>query len=131
MAEIRTDRTTYASDFIKSDHDQVRYLDSAHSDNLMAAFLGLGAEHWALRCRLRVLETLLASSGVIDPARVEAFEPSAQDKLAWEAERDDFIERTFRVLVRESIAVLPTELPTGKVKPRPVISQPSAPGYGA
>jgi hypothetical protein len=100
MADTKTDRPTYAADYIKGDFEQAVYLDDVHSDNLMTAFLGLGAEHWALRRRVMVLEKFMAENKVIDPALVEAYDPTPEEKIAWEAERDDFIERTFSVLTR-------------------------------
>ncbi len=117
MADTQSDRPTYAADFIKSDFEKAVYLDSVHSDNLMTAFLGLGAEHWALRRRVMVLEKFMAENNVIDPARVEAYDPTPEEKVAWEAERDDFIERTFSVLTRET-AEIAAAVPTEKVPAR-------------
>ena len=117
MAETTKDRPTYTADFIKGDYEKAVYLDSVHSDNLMTAFLGLGAEHWALRRRVMVLEKLLAASGVVDPAQMESYEPTQEEKVAWDSERDDFIERTFAVLTRETIGI-PSAVPTEKVPPR-------------
>ena len=45
MAETKTDRPTYTADYIKGDFEKAVYLDNVHTDNLMTAFLGLGAEH--------------------------------------------------------------------------------------
>ena len=81
------------------------------------AFLGLGAEHWALRRRVMVLEKFLAENKVINPAMVEAYDPTPEEKVAWEAERDDFIERTFSVLTRETIEIA-SAVPTAKVPAR-------------
>ena len=49
MADAPKDRPTYAAPFIKGDWDKAVYLDNPHTDNLMTAFVGLGAEHWSLR----------------------------------------------------------------------------------
>lgn len=110
-------RKTYAADYFKGDYEKAVYLDSVHADNLMTAFLGLGAEHWALRRRVMVLEKFMREAKVIDPALVEAYEPTPEEKVVWEAERDDFIERTFAVLTRET-AVISGAVPTNKVPPR-------------
>jgi len=117
MAESKTDRPTYTADYIKGDFEKAVYLDSIHSDNLMTAFLGLGAEHWAMRRRLMVLEKFMAENKVIDPSLVEAYEPTPEEKIAWEAERDDFIERTFSVLTRDT-AEIPSAVPSKKVPAR-------------
>jgi hypothetical protein len=105
MATDKKDRPTYATDYIKGDWDKAVYLDNPHSDNLMTAFLNLGAEHWALKRRVMVLEKLIAEKKVIDPAAVEAYEPTEAERAAWTAERDDFIQRTFAVLTRETAPV--------------------------
>jgi len=117
MADSTPNRPAYTADYIKGDFERAVYLDSVHSDNLMTAFLGLGAEHWALRRRVMVLEKFMAENKVIDPALVEAYEPTQEEKIAWEAERDDFIERTFSVLTRETIAIA-SEVPKEKVSAR-------------
>ncbi len=117
MADIKTDRPTYTADYIKGDFEKAVYLDNVHTDNLMTAFLGLGAEHWALRRRVMVLEKFMAENKVIDPALVEAYDPTPEEKIAWEAERDDFIERTFSVLTRETIDIA-SAVPNEKVPAR-------------
>ncbi|MBT5239298.1 MAG: hypothetical protein HOH20_02425 [Rhodospirillaceae bacterium] len=117
MADTKSDRPTYTAEYIKGDFEKAVYLDSVHSDNLMTAFLGLGAEHWALRRRVMVLEKFMAEGKVIDPAVVEAYEPTPEEKVAWEAERDDFIERTFSVLTRATTSVTGA-IPTEKVPAR-------------
>jgi hypothetical protein len=48
---------------------------------------------------------------------VEAYDPTPEEKVAWEAERDDFIERTFSVLTRETIEIA-SAVPTAKVPAR-------------
>ncbi len=116
MADTPKDRPTYAAPFIKGDWDKAVYLDNPHTDNLMTAFVGLGAEHWSLRRRVMVLEHLLSQSKSLDLAKVESYEPTPEQKIAWEAERDDFIRRTFSVLTRETVAQ--ATIPTGKVPPR-------------
>lgn len=116
MADKKKDRQTYATDYIKGDWDKVVYLDSPHTDNLMSAVLNLGAEFWALKRRQLVVERLLDQKGTISRATVEAFNPSDEDKVAWQAERDDFIERTFSVLTRVTDKTY-NSAPTKKVPP--------------
>lgn len=117
MADQESNRPTYAADFIKGDFEKAVYLDDVHEDNLMTAFLSLGAEHWTLRRRVMVLEKFMAESNVIDPAAVEAYEPTPEEKAAWEAERDDYIRRVFSVLTRVT-APLEGGVPTDKVSAR-------------
>ncbi len=117
MADTTSERPTYASNFIKGDWDKAVYLQNPHVDNLMTAFLGLGAEFWAMRRRMMVLEAMLAKGKAIDLAALEAYQPSAEQKVAWEAERDDFIKRTFSVLTRETTAQA-SAVPTDMTPPR-------------
>ena len=93
-------RPTYASDFIKGDWDKAVYLDNPHIDNLMTAFLGMGAEFWALKRRQLVVEQMLAQKKVVSLAAIEAYVPSPEVEKVWMAERDDFIQRVFSVFTR-------------------------------
>lgn len=111
MANAENERPTYAADFIKGDWNKAVYLDNVHVDNLMSAFITLGTEHWTLRRRMMVLEQLLAKSKSIDLAEVESFDPDPELQAAWQAERDDYIERTFAVLTRDAYA-LPDDMPS-------------------
>ena len=98
-------KPTYAAPFIKGDWDKAVYLDSPHTDNLMTAFLSLGAEFWAMRRRMMVLEKFLGEKRVVNLAAIEAYNPTPEEKATWEAERDDYIKRVFSVLTRETAAV--------------------------
>ncbi len=118
MADTAKDRPTYTTEYVKGDWDQAYYLDNPHTDNIMTALLGLGAEVWAIRRRNMVLEKFLAQNGTIDPAAIEAYVPTAEERAAWEKERDDFIDRVFAVLTRPTIKI-PTEVPTARTPPRP------------
>lgn len=117
MPDIKSDPKTGTAAFIKGDWDRAVYLDSPHTDNLMVAYHRLAGEHWALRRRMLVLESMLAKSKAIDLSALEAFEPTAEQKAAWDAERDDFIKRTFTVFTREVIKQA-SDVPTTVVPPR-------------
>lgn len=98
-------RQGYATAYVKGDFDKAVYLGNPHIDNLMAALTSLGAEYWIVRRRLFVLERFLGQRQIVDPAAMEAYEPTAEEKAAWEAERDDFTERVFGVLMRPTGSV--------------------------
>ena len=104
---------THAVDFIKGDWDKAVYLDSPHSDNLMTVVLALGAEFWTMRRRLMVVEKVLEEKGVAAFV-VESYVPSTELGLAWDKQRDDFIERVYSALTRTT-AKLPSTPPTGLV----------------
>jgi hypothetical protein len=113
MAE---NRKTYAIEYVKGDWDKAQYLADPHVDNLTAAVMGLGAEFWAMRRRVMVLESMLEQKSVLTRASVEAYRPSEAEAIAWNAERDDMIDRVFAVLGR-----VPEHTggpnPTGRVEP--------------
>ena len=117
MPDIKSDPKTGTAAFIKGDWDRAVYLDSPHTDNLMVAFHGLAGEHWALRRRMMVLETMLAKNKSVDLTALEAFEPTAEQKVAMDAERDDFIKRIFTVFTREATKQA-SDVPTTVVPPR-------------
>jgi hypothetical protein len=120
MAPEATSAPASAAAFIKGDWDQSRFIDVPHVDNLMTALVGLGGEHWALRRRMLVIESLLARTGTLRAADIEAYEPTAAEAQAWAAERDDFIRRVFGVLTREVADVAGAIDPQGErlVPPR-------------
>ena len=92
-SDLKTDRPTYTSDFIKSDIDQVVFLGNPILDNLTTTIVALCSEMWADRRRIRVLERLLADQG-ISAEMVEGYMPTAEDEAEWKAERDRFIGAT-------------------------------------
>lgn len=97
MAE---ERQTYTVDFIKGDWDKAQYLPDPHVDNLTAVVMGLGTELWAARRRLMVIESLLEKHKLLDSAEIEAYQPTEAEAAAWDAERDDLIDRVFSILGR-------------------------------
>jgi hypothetical protein len=107
-------RSLGTADYIRSDSDKAAYLEGRYADHLATALLNLGAEFWVMRRRMLVLEKLLAERGVHDPSALEAYEPTSDEQLAWEAQRDAFIRRTFSVLTSDT-ATLPSDLPSARV----------------
>jgi hypothetical protein len=102
MADNAKKDTHYATDFVKSDYDQALILDSVHADNLMSAVLNLGAELWVVRRRLMIAEKLASQKVFATAAAIDAYIPTAQEKVSWEQERDVFIDRTLGVLTRSA-----------------------------
>ena len=94
------DKKTYAVDYIKGDWDKAQYLPDPQVDNIQASLMSLGTEFWAMRRRMMVIESLLEQNKVINKANIEAYRPTAAESAAWDAERDDLIDRVFQVLHR-------------------------------
>ncbi len=123
MAPKPDERPTYASDYIEGDWRKSVFLDNAQVDNLMTALLGLGGEFWAMRRRLMVVEGLLASRCGIGAEEIEGYVPGTEEQASWDQRRDDFIERVFAVLIRDTADVSGAIATTNPVR-RP----PRAPG---
>jgi len=98
--DVKTDRPTYTSDFIKSDVEKAVFLGNPILDNMMTTIIALGSEVWANRRRTKVLERLLEEKGV-SREMVETYMPTAEDEAEWQAERDRFIDMAYGPLLRE------------------------------
>jgi hypothetical protein len=105
MAPKPDQRPTHASDYIEGDWRKSVFLGNTHIDNLMSALLGLGGEYWAMRRRLMVVEKLLASRCGIVAEEIERYMPGVEEQASWDRQRDDFIERVFAVLIRDTADV--------------------------
>lgn len=93
-------RPSPASDgFIAADSDNISLFPDQVTDNLMHVTIALGADLWALRRRMFILEAVLEKAGV-SAADVEAYRPSAEEQALWAKERDLFIGRAFGALTR-------------------------------
>jgi hypothetical protein len=100
------DKPTYAAEYVKGDWNNAVFLDSVHADSLTSVVLSLGTELWMTRRRLLVLEKLLEKKNLVARTETEAYEPTAAEQVAWDAERDDFISRIFDVLNRQGVKVV-------------------------
>jgi len=99
-SKLKTDRATYASDFIPSDVERAVFLGNPVLDNMMTSLIALGAEVWSNRRRMKVLEALLEDKGVT-AEMVEQFMPTAEQEAEWQKDRDRFIDLTYSPLLRE------------------------------
>lgn len=88
--------------FIPADTDSAIFLGNPHIDNLMSVVIALGAEIWAGRQRMKVIERLLETEGKATAAMIEAYVPTSAEKEAWEAERMEMVERVYSVLSRDT-----------------------------
>lgn len=106
MADAETGtHPTCAAPFIAGDWRKSTFLDDPHVDNLMSAVLQLGSELWTLKRRTLVLESFLDDKQLVERARVDAYVPTPTERVRWDRERDDFIERVFSVLTRDTAKV--------------------------
>ena len=91
---------TYTEDFFPHDSNRSVLLKDAVTDNAVTAIINLGAELWATRRRLSVIEQLLYEGTRITPEAIEQYMPSQKVAQRWEDERDEFISRIYDVLAR-------------------------------
>ena len=97
---LKTDRPTFASDFIPADIDKAVFLGNPILDNMMTSLIALGAEVWSNRRRMKVIEALLAEQGVTNEM-VEQYMPSTEKEAEWQKDRDRFIDLAYSPLLRE------------------------------
>ncbi|MCY4478055.1 MAG: hypothetical protein OXC70_08730 [Gammaproteobacteria bacterium] len=98
---------TKAAPFIPADTDAAVFLGNPHIDNLMSVVIALGAEIWADRQRMKVVERLLETEGKATTDMIEAYVPTDAEKEAWEAERVEMVERVYSVLSRDTSGASP------------------------
>lgn len=90
-----SDNPGYTAEFIKSDTDQAVFMDDPAMDHLMTALVSVSTEIWVQARRMKIVERLLEDHGKVTRELIESYKPSAEEEAAWQAERDQFIERTF------------------------------------
>ena len=91
MATPPSNRPTYIAQSIPADVTQSEFLGNPVLDNLVSCMIAMGAEMWATKRRVNVLEAVLADSGVTAD-KIEKFVPTAAQSAAWEQDRDRYID---------------------------------------
>lgn len=62
------------------------FFENAETDRLLAMLMRLVTEHWALKERVLVLESLLAENGILAEDALESFRPDADLDARWDQE---------------------------------------------
>jgi hypothetical protein len=99
MANATSSKDTHTVDFIPSETRNAVFLGNPNLDNMMHAIIALGAEIWADKRRLKVIEALLSAKQHVTLEAIEAYVPTPEQEKAWTEERDLMIKTTFGVLV--------------------------------
>ncbi len=102
--------TTVASEAIPSDIQNGVFLGNPVLDNVVSCVMAMGAELWATKRRMKVLEALLSAKGVSN-ADIEGFTPSAEQTAAWEKDRDRFIDLTLGSLANDRFSGMGADFP--------------------
>ena len=90
----------YTAAATPSDIDAAIFLGNIQIDNLHTVVMTLASEIWSMRRRQKIVETLLATRGVVTAHAIETFVPSKTEEAAWQAERDLFIRSVYDPLQR-------------------------------
>ena len=100
MPKTDPNKTTHTVDFFKSDTDRGVLLKDAITDNIVSVLINMGAEMWAYRRRMLVMEQLRSEKGGITTDMIEKYVPSPELLKSWDSERDRFIGNIYDVLAR-------------------------------
>ncbi len=100
MATPATKRPTYAAEATPSDVTSGAFLGNPVLDNVVSCMIAMSAEMWSTKRRLKVLEAVLAKSG-ISPDKIEKYVPTAQEAAEWEKERDRYIDLVMSPLANQ------------------------------
>jgi hypothetical protein len=76
-------------------------------DRVLGVVMELAAEVYVLRDRLHTVETLLARSGALSAAEVDAYQPSEDERAQRLAERDALIARILAPMTAEADSPAP------------------------
>ncbi len=76
-------------------------------DRVLAVVMELAGEVYVLRDRLRRVETLLEEGGSLTRADLDAFQPPAEQRSVWLAERDAFIAHLLAPMTAEADSPAP------------------------
>lgn len=90
MAANDSKRPTYAAEAIESDVKNGLFLGNTALDNVVSCVIAMGAEMWATKRRMKVMEALMAGKG-ITPEMIEKYVPTAAQQAEWELDRDRFV----------------------------------------
>lgn len=88
---LRTQRQTYASEYVKADYDRAFFHGNPMIDSLFTALTALGANVWSIQQRMQIVEKLLEKNGSVTREMIENYMPSKKEAKQMQAERDAFI----------------------------------------
>jgi hypothetical protein len=110
MANPEAKHPKVAIEAIPSDINNAVFLGNGVLDNVMSCVVAMGAELWATKRRLKVVESMLAKNGVTHAA-IEAYVPTAEEAVLWEKDRDRFIDLTLGWMANDGMRDVGAEFP--------------------
>ena len=116
---LRTERETYASDYVAADYDRAVFHGDPMIDSLFTALTALSANVWTMQRRMRIVEILLDKEGAVTRDMIESYLPSDEEAVKLKAERDAFVAEIYDPF-RES-----GDIPYGSSLHPPSLSKPA------
>lgn len=99
MADGNGKHKTYATNFYKTDIDNVSFLGNPHIDNIATTLMAMGNELWTNRKRIHVLESVMRDKGVTADL-IEQYVPTEEERARWAKEREVLVERLYAHFAR-------------------------------
>ena len=92
---LRTERETYATEFVKADYDRAVFHGDPMIDSLFTALTALSANVYTIQRRMQIVEILLDKHDSVTREMVENYMPSANEAALWKERRDAFVADIF------------------------------------
>ena len=110
MAAPDPKHPTYATEAIPSDVKNGLFLGNTALDNVVSCVIAMGAEMWSTKRRLHVMEAVMAKHGITSEM-IEKYVPTEAQRVAWEADRDRFVDLTLGPLANEGFRPVGSSFP--------------------
>jgi hypothetical protein len=98
--QVKSDRPTFAADFVKADMERAVFLQNPTLDNMFTALVTISSELWATKRRLKIVESQLEKKSVLSREETEQYVPSGDETSQWQTERDEFVRYCFAQFLR-------------------------------
>ncbi|HEY6644652.1 hypothetical protein [Povalibacter sp.] len=103
-------RQTFTVEAIPTDISNGAFFGNAAVDNVVSCLIAMGTEMWATQRRLKVIEAVMATKG-ITPEMIEQYVPTAEETVAWERDRNRFVDMAFGALADDGFRPASAEFP--------------------
>jgi hypothetical protein len=102
------DPNLYTTDYVRSDFAEMSFLGNPHIDAITSALQAIGAEVWATRRRLYVVEALMAKNIPVTPTAIQAYVPTKEEELRWRSDRDRMVNGIYSPFTRAGEVAFPS-----------------------
>ena len=88
---LKTDRKTYAAEFVKADYDRAVFMGHPLMDSMFTSITALAMNVWTIQRRMRIVEILLEKNGAVTREMIEKYQPTEEEAAKLHAERSLFV----------------------------------------